>query len=281
MQLPTCTNTRIVTTDDAHRVFHAAGILHSLGSMIHRRLDAEERRYVRPGSVFVWEERSTTSEAAGLGIERWTDGLRWGPSRVRDDFLFYQEKFTKAEGPDILTKQTYSAWVSLPSGQKKWHLTAYFTQATINNMRTVDDIPCMKGVAVPPGMYRRSRCGKRRKDVRRPTLTELPSPLLDATSPLDDPGTSPLYISFDTQADSPSFPPRMSLCSEPDGPEEDDEEMDIDYPSHAPRARRERDPSEGRDDATGLAPLSYLQSLHHPRRNTADEVALRAFASIN
>ncbi len=26
------------------------------------------------------------------GIERWTDGLKWGPSRVRDDFLFYQEK---------------------------------------------------------------------------------------------------------------------------------------------------------------------------------------------
>jgi Gti1/Pac2 family len=26
------------------------------------------------------------------GIERWTDGLQWGPSRVRDDFLFYQRK---------------------------------------------------------------------------------------------------------------------------------------------------------------------------------------------
>lgn len=72
------------TTDDAHRIFHAAGVLRILGPMVHRRLDAEERRYVRPGSVFVWEERSTTSEAAGLGIERWTDGLRWGPSRVRD-----------------------------------------------------------------------------------------------------------------------------------------------------------------------------------------------------
>ncbi|KAF8512660.1 hypothetical protein BU17DRAFT_53901 [Hysterangium stoloniferum] len=261
MQLPTCTNTRIVTTDDAHRVFHAAGILHILNPMIHRRLDAEERRFVRPGSVFVWEERSTTSEAAGLGIERWTDGLRWGPSRVRDVrlpveslihplahtllpqdvrfFLFYQEKFTKAEGPDILTKQTYSAWVSLPTGQKKWHLTAYFTQATVNAMRTVDDIPCMKGLVVPPGMYRRSRCGKRRKDARRPTLTELPKP---------------------------------------DGAE-DDEEMDNGYySSDTPHARPERLPSE---DGTGLAPLSYLQSLHHPRRNPADEVALRAFASIN
>lgn len=79
------------TTEDAHRVFHAAGILGVLGPMVHRRLDAEERRFVRPGSVFVWEERSTTSEAAGLGIERWTDGLRWGPSRVRDvrSFMYF------------------------------------------------------------------------------------------------------------------------------------------------------------------------------------------------
>lgn len=32
------------------------------------------------------------------GIERWTDGLKWGPSRVRDDFLYYQEK--DADGRD-------------------------------------------------------------------------------------------------------------------------------------------------------------------------------------
>ncbi|KIJ39006.1 hypothetical protein M422DRAFT_126834, partial [Sphaerobolus stellatus SS14] len=160
-QLPTCTGTRIITTDDAHRIFHAAGVLRILNPMVIRRLDAEERRHVRPGSVFVWEERSTTSEAAGLGIERWTDGLRWGPSRVRD-FLFYQEKFTKNEGQDVLTKQTYSAWVKLPTGRKKWHLTAYFTQATLNTLKAVDDIPCMRGVSVPPEMYYRARSGKRR-----------------------------------------------------------------------------------------------------------------------
>ena len=53
------------------------------------------------------------------------------------DFLFYQEKFTKVEGDNVLTKkQTYSAWVDLPVGPKKWHLTAYFTIGTIHSMNS-------------------------------------------------------------------------------------------------------------------------------------------------
>jgi len=60
--------------------------------MVTRRLDTEERRSISSGCVFVWEERGPNAEATGLGIERWTDGIRWGPSRVRDEFLFYHEK---------------------------------------------------------------------------------------------------------------------------------------------------------------------------------------------
>ncbi|GJJ10527.1 hypothetical protein Clacol_004753 [Clathrus columnatus] len=305
-QLPTCTNTRIITTDDAHRIFHAAGVLRILGPMVHRRLDAEERRYVRPGSVFVWEERSTTSEAAGLGIERWTDGLRWGPSRVRD-FLFYQEKFTKAEGNEVLTKQTYSAWVNLPTGPKKWHLSktqfpfiilndpvlsltlliflpsrdipaAYFTQATINSMKTVDDIPCMKSVTAPPGMYRRSRCGKKRKETRRLYPVDLPSPVSDPHSSGDEP-PYPLCVPFDSLVASPTPPPFVSVFSEHDGNNEEDSL------SKSIRNRNQitinKFTCEKRKVINGLAPLSYLQSLHHPRRSPADEVVLRAFASIN
>lgn len=85
--------------------------------MIHSRLDPTERSEVRSGSVFIWEERSSSSVAGYgaapggessilydkihfvdwpamyadigssgnvRGIERWTDGLKWGPSRVRD-----------------------------------------------------------------------------------------------------------------------------------------------------------------------------------------------------
>ncbi|KAF8589107.1 hypothetical protein K439DRAFT_1645200 [Ramaria rubella] len=277
MQRPTCTNTRIATTDDAHRVFHAAGVLGIIGPMVTRRLDADERRYVRPGSVFVWEERSTSSEAAGLGIERWTDGLRWGPSRVRD-FLFYQEKFTKAEGDHILTKQTYSAWVSLPTGQKKWHLTAYYTQATLPNMRTVDDIPRMQGISVPSGMYRRARSVKRKGGDRRPSLVEAPSPESESGSPPHEQGTYPLYIPFESRANSSPPVRRLSVSSGSD-PHEDDF-----YPWKRPRERAGYAFSaEDEMDSVSakLAPLSYLQSLQHPRRNPVDEVVLRGFASFN
>jgi len=32
--------------------------------MVKRRLDAEERRNITPGDVFVWEERGTNTEAS-------------------------------------------------------------------------------------------------------------------------------------------------------------------------------------------------------------------------
>ena len=52
--------------------------------MVTRRLDAEERLALRSGCVYAWEERGPHSEITGLGIERFTEGRRWSPSRVRD-----------------------------------------------------------------------------------------------------------------------------------------------------------------------------------------------------
>ncbi|KAG8835359.1 hypothetical protein FRC17_003842 [Serendipita sp. 399] len=43
--------------------------------------------YVRSGSVFVWEESEDDA-----GIKRWTDGCMWSQSRMREPFLFYEEK---------------------------------------------------------------------------------------------------------------------------------------------------------------------------------------------
>ena len=58
--------------------------------MVTRRLDAEERLALRSGCVYAWEERGPHSEITGLGIERFTEGRRWSPSRVRDVcFLFF------------------------------------------------------------------------------------------------------------------------------------------------------------------------------------------------
>ncbi|KAF8813900.1 hypothetical protein BYT27DRAFT_7083823 [Phlegmacium glaucopus] len=175
MQHPTCTNIRIRSTADAHKIFGAVqqGLLH----MVTRRLDAEERLALRSGCIYAWEERGPHSEITGLGIERFTEGRRWSPSRVRDEFLFYYEKYSppadvsnignsaERHPPrdwDQLVKQTYSVWVETDKGRRKWHLTAYFTQATIDQLGTVDDIPHVRDIVVTDGMFKSTRVGKSR-----------------------------------------------------------------------------------------------------------------------
>lgn len=82
MQQPTCTNIRIRSTHDAHVIFYA--IQRKLLHMVTRRLDADERLALQTGCVYAWEERGPHTEITGLGIERFTEGRRWSPSRVRD-----------------------------------------------------------------------------------------------------------------------------------------------------------------------------------------------------
>jgi len=55
--------------------------------ILDRRLSAAERDALRPGYVFVWEEGEHKQ-----GLERWTDGRRWSQSRLRNEFLYYDEK---------------------------------------------------------------------------------------------------------------------------------------------------------------------------------------------
>nr|GAT44278.1 predicted protein [Mycena chlorophos] len=178
MQHPTCTGIRVRTPADAHVIFHAV----SLGvlPMITRRLDTDERRAIQSGCVFVWEERGgPNTEPMGLGIERWTDSIRWGPSRVREEFLFYHEREPDAIDIDLsydsesasplgytpthallrenLIKQTYSVFVETAHGRRKWHLIAYFTQDSVDYLRTVEDVPQLACIRVPPGMYKSAR----------------------------------------------------------------------------------------------------------------------------
>ncbi|KAJ6597429.1 hypothetical protein B0H10DRAFT_2231990 [Mycena sp. CBHHK59/15] len=168
-QRPTATNLRIRSTDDAHKIFYAVrnGVLR----MVTRRLDADERAALGTGCVYAWEERSPNTEITGLGIERFTEGRRWSPSRVRDEFLFYYEKYVPPDpahtsnepvGWDQLVKQTYSVWVETEKGRRKWHLTAYFTQATVDRLGTVDDIRGVRGLNVPSGMFTSTRVSKNR-----------------------------------------------------------------------------------------------------------------------
>ncbi|EGO00315.1 hypothetical protein SERLA73DRAFT_52016, partial [Serpula lacrymans var. lacrymans S7.3] len=172
-QRPTCTNIRIRSTRDAHKIFYA--VQHNLLPMVTRRLDADERLALCSGCVYAWEERGPHTEITGLGIERFTEGRRWSPSRVRDEFLFYYEKYTPPADAshsspdkqpprdwDPLVKQTYSVWVETEKGRRKWHLTAYFTQATVDQLGTIDDIPGVADLIVPEGTFQSTRVSKSR-----------------------------------------------------------------------------------------------------------------------
>ena len=66
-QKPTISGLRVRTTDDAFKIFHA--VRHTLLPMVRRRLDAEERRNIMPGDVFVWEERGSNAEGSGVSSE--------------------------------------------------------------------------------------------------------------------------------------------------------------------------------------------------------------------
>jgi len=209
--------------------------------MVSRRLDAEERRAISPGHVFVWEERGSNTETSGVGLERWTDSKRWGPSRVKDEFLFYHEKESEpldgssdsdatlpSHSDASLIKQTYSVFVETPNkGRRKWHLIAYFTHESQDRLLTIDDFPVLSNLYVPPGKYKSARSANRRRDANFTRCTVYPysdGPLL----------TQSLPVPYDQE-------PRRLLTE------------------------------------SGLAPLTYLQNLTPPRRHAFDEEILMSF----
>ncbi|KAG8908993.1 hypothetical protein FRB99_000096 [Tulasnella sp. 403] len=169
----------IRNAQEAHTLFEAV--------RLERRLSPTDRE-LQSGEVFVWEEASYKG-----GLERWTDGRKWSQSRMREPFLFYEEKAmpsreekdakaarrarkssdpgaspiiapsspsprrqdrpTKVKG---LTKQTYSAYVTIPGSTgppKKWHLTAYFCSSTYHELPVVSEDPLLSKIDVPPGIY--------------------------------------------------------------------------------------------------------------------------------
>ncbi|KAI6037592.1 Gti1/Pac2 family-domain-containing protein [Pisolithus marmoratus] len=242
-QKPTCKNVRIRSTRDAHKIFYAVQL--RILPMITRRLDADERLTLCSGCIYAWEERGPHTEITGLGIERFTEGRRWSPSRVRDEFLFYYEKYTPPteagnsgssdkQPPrdwDPLVKQTYSVWVDTEKGRRKWHLTAYFTQATVDQLGTIDDIPGVAELVVPEGTFQSTRVSKSRKgddsrsrsDILKPasssvtrTYAPFPSPYpVQSTSYaahtfVQDPGRLNSYASHASSYDQASVPSPMS-----------------------------------------------------------------------
>ena len=68
MQQPTLQNVRVRSTRDALQIFYA--VARGALPMIARRLDAEERRAIAPGNVYIWEERGRNAEATGVRRRR-------------------------------------------------------------------------------------------------------------------------------------------------------------------------------------------------------------------
>ncbi|GLB37404.1 putative gti1/Pac2 family protein [Lyophyllum shimeji] len=248
--------------------------------MVTRRLDNEERGLISSGSVYVWEERGPHAELTGVGIERWTDGIRWGPSRVREGFLFYHEKkdvhsqhlysgnaFNSGASPSmqsrsILVKQTYTVYVDTPVGQRKWHLIAYFTEESIEHLRSIDDFPHLANLTVPSGKYKSARSAKGRPD----------------------------HI-FNTENGSPEFPRLEYIAYTPRRGSMSSPRTAPDTANINPRRRTEL-PAQSRyrtssksgsvssDDFPPecLAPLEYLQNMAPPRRHPIDEKTLKLFS---
>jgi len=65
MQGPTLTDIRVRGTRDSHVIFEA--VARKVLPLITKRLTSIERRdFIRPGSVFVWEERGPESGSSGV-----------------------------------------------------------------------------------------------------------------------------------------------------------------------------------------------------------------------
>ncbi|KAJ7656658.1 Gti1/Pac2 family-domain-containing protein [Mycena rosella] len=260
MQRPTCTGIRVRSPTDAHTIFH--GVMLGILPMITRRLDTEERRAIVSGCVYVWEERGgPNTEPMGLGIERWTDSIRWGPSRVREEFLFYHERDPDPIDIDLggydsdtasplgyepshvflrenLIKQTYSVFVETTHGRRKWHLIAYFTQDSVDYLRTVEDIPSLACLKVPP-IYKSARSAKGTGRTRFADTAFAPY-LYGAAN-----NTRPSHPAAYAPAGGYSPPTCVIIC----GPLRDEI----------------------------LAPLEYLENIPPTRRHPEDEKALMSF----
>ncbi|KZT05114.1 uncharacterized protein LAESUDRAFT_242417 [Laetiporus sulphureus 93-53] len=164
---------------DAHIVFEAVRL--NLLPLITRRLTAAEREQLCSGNVFVWEE----AEHKQGGLERWTDGRRWSQSRMRGDYLFYEEKIEttpeekaakaarrarrtldpfnyqpaptrqdRPSKPDGLTKQTYSTHVyNQASEPRKWHVVAYFCGDDYTRLPVIEDYDFLRDLCIPDGIF--------------------------------------------------------------------------------------------------------------------------------
>lgn len=133
-------------------------------------------------------------------------------------------------------------------------LVAYFTQATVEDLRSIDDIRELACLAVPPGTYKSARSAKGRpRDERYFDRQYAP------------------YV-YGGQQDDASFPPahHLPVWQEPMYHRDDTRR------SGGVTHLRQTSP-QTTSQHPSLAPLVYLQNIAQPRRHPLDEKALMSF----
>lgn len=177
-----------------------------------------------------------------------------------------------------LVKQTYSVYIDTVRGRRKWHLSkylsfvmsqrtyaayivAYFTQETVDTLRTVDEMPSIAALRIPPGRFRSARAVKGRGGgTRHP-----PEHLITSPSPPRRGPTPPRYAPYHT---SPRLSPPPKPVLPPLWPA-----VKYDLASAAPTGNKFKDTANG----VQIPPLGFIENTHVPKRCPVDEWALRSF----
>ncbi len=182
-----------------------------------------------------------------------------------------------------LIKQTYSVHVSLPADRpkgiaRKWHLSesfvlcflicfssihtiaAYFSQDTLESLRTVESIQGIGTMLPPEGWFRSARTTKTSRRDSPKSLTCSP--------PSSHNLTRPYPSGSNYRKDAPS--------SHTHGTPSSDSEISTDALSQYNGTPSPSSPNY--PQKTMLVPLERLQSAFGPRRNPVDEQLLNLFS---
>ncbi|KDR78070.1 hypothetical protein GALMADRAFT_138215 [Galerina marginata CBS 339.88] len=223
---------------DAHIVLEAVRL--NILPLLKRRLLASERDELKSGHVYVWEEAQDDG-----GLLRWTDGRRWSQSRMRGDYLFYEEKIETTQEerdakaarrarrasdptaivpppvrrkdrpskPNGLTKQTYSVTVNLPgsSEPRKWHVVAYFSGEDYARLPVIENYAYLRNVHAPNGVFFSNKVLCSRTD-RFASYSDESEPHEDTyrSGPLHEYPTSPTFSSPPSPLTSSIYSPPLS-----------------------------------------------------------------------
>lgn len=166
----------------------------------------------------------------------------------------------------------------MPAGQRKWHLSmhsgrfdvrwlicsivAYFTEESIDRLKSVDDFPRLASISVPPGKYKSARSAKNKPahnfneesdNSQFPRLEYVPY--------------TPSGLKVYSPAPSSRAMQRPSAHPSPDKG----------YPRVASVSRGSPSSTSSDDDEPPgvLAPLAYLENMAPPRRHPIDEKTLK------